>query len=676
MAYMSLRLLLAFRFVAPSFQDDPILDFCRRWNHQTAIVDGRLYIDGGAVAYKSLATNYTNDYLLFSDLSSRTDVGFPQQHSNLSKPANVPSLSGGILWADEVNKCFYQFGGAFQEGGSPKDFGMWTYDVILDQWNTTTYVSSDKNLQRPAFGAGTQVDGRGLGFYYGGWLSSRTTPGWSGPPIAVSSIVQFNFTTGNLRNNTHPDGIGRAEGQMVYLPVSDNGLLIYFGGIEDPYHNGSHNAASMSKIHIYDINSGKWYSQTATGDVPAARRQFCAGVTWPDDRSSFNIYLYGGYGFSNPAAFDDAYILSLPSFTWVKAYGNSDAFGHGGCSANVVNPNQMLIIGGWYPNSSFVDCDQPDAQGQHNMVMGNNTGKKENGIWDKYDPKLTDYAVPTLVVAVIGGGPTGGATVTAPATWDSNDVRVYYNIKATPATRAATRLLPATSSPTGGKSIKRTKIGAIAGGTIGGLVILIALLSLVLFCLYRRKKAKKTGVHQAPSAPPAELAVSQHPYEMSTTGGSKYKSTHAHSFPNELPAYSGQAPVHPRPMICEPTRSHESSASQGHVFMASQSAASHESSPQARYSHHSPNHSLNGAEPYFASEHTTFNVQQNNSQQRASTMERRYSYPTPISPYPGGTRQESSTAVNTTNAPAQFYTSPVSPDAAATGGELGQNGRN
>jgi hypothetical protein len=349
-----------------------------------------------------------DDYLIFSDLTSRSDVGFPVQYSNLSKPASVPSLSGGYLWADEVNKCFYQFGGAFQDGDSPTDFSMWTYDVILNIWNSTKYVSSDKNWERPAYGAGAQVDSRGLGFYYGGWLNNRTTPGWKGPPVALSSIVQYNFTTGNLRNNTHPDGIGRAEGQMVFLPVSDGGLLIYFGGVEDPYHNGTYNAASMTKIQIYDVNSGKWYTQTATGDIPLARRQFCAGVTWPDDKSSFNIYLYGGYGFGNPPAFDDVYILSLPSFTWIKGYplggGDSNQFGHGGCTANVVNPDEMMIIGGWYSNSTFGDCDQPDAQGQHNMVLGNNTGKTDNGIWDKYDPKATAYAVPALVVAAIGGG--------------------------------------------------------------------------------------------------------------------------------------------------------------------------------------------------------------------------------------------------------------------------------
>jgi hypothetical protein len=190
-----------------------------------------------------------DEFLLFSDLKSRTDVGFPRQYANLSKPASVPSLSGAYLWADEVNKCFYQFGGAFPGTDTPKDFGMWTYDVILNQWNTTAYISSDKNWQRPAYGAGAQIESRGLGFYYGGWLSNRTTPGWKGPAMALSSIVQFNFTTGNLRNSSHPDGVGRAEGQMVSLPVSDGGLLIYFGGVEDPYRNGTYNAVSTYELY-------------------------------------------------------------------------------------------------------------------------------------------------------------------------------------------------------------------------------------------------------------------------------------------------------------------------------------------------------------------------------------------------------------------------------------------
>lgn len=32
-------------------QRDPINDFCRRWGHQTAVIDDKLYIDGGLITY-------------------------------------------------------------------------------------------------------------------------------------------------------------------------------------------------------------------------------------------------------------------------------------------------------------------------------------------------------------------------------------------------------------------------------------------------------------------------------------------------------------------------------------------------------------------------------------------------------------------------------------------------
>jgi hypothetical protein len=51
----------------------------------------------------------------------------------------------------------------------------------------------------------------------------------------------------------------------------------------------------------------------------------------------WSSYLYGGYGFGEAPAFDDVYILSLPSFTWIKVFSseNPSKIGHGGCSANV-----------------------------------------------------------------------------------------------------------------------------------------------------------------------------------------------------------------------------------------------------------------------------------------------------------------------------------------------------
>jgi len=42
-------------------------------------------------------------HLLYGDLKV-DNGGMPQQYANLSKPANVPSVAGGILWPDTINK--------------------------------------------------------------------------------------------------------------------------------------------------------------------------------------------------------------------------------------------------------------------------------------------------------------------------------------------------------------------------------------------------------------------------------------------------------------------------------------------------------------------------------------------------------------------------------------------
>ena len=46
-------------------QYDPLKDFCRRFGHQSAIVDNRLYIDGGFVNWKPFSAasqNYSSKH--------------------------------------------------------------------------------------------------------------------------------------------------------------------------------------------------------------------------------------------------------------------------------------------------------------------------------------------------------------------------------------------------------------------------------------------------------------------------------------------------------------------------------------------------------------------------------------------------------------------------------------
>lgn len=110
-------------------------------------------------------------------------------------------------------------------------------------------------------------------------------------------------------------------------------------------------------------------------------------------------YIYGGLGFGeNSTGFDDLWILSLPTFTWIQWYvGTNPAIYHHSLTCNVVNNAQMLVIGGTFPASDA--CDSANVWGTHNVDMGQVSGNK----WEVYMPNLTTYQVPPAVVSVVGG---------------------------------------------------------------------------------------------------------------------------------------------------------------------------------------------------------------------------------------------------------------------------------
>ena len=155
----------------------------------------------------------------------------------LSKASTVPSVIGGALWADNVNKVIYQYGGQFVDAA--RDFDtMFAYDTILNQWNETAVKSAYR--QRPAWGASAVAEDQGYAYYFGGWMSNNSTLGYSDQPRTSNRLIRFDMNNGEFSNvGTIPGGKGRAEGVLLYIPASDSGLLVYFGGVEAPYDNST-----------------------------------------------------------------------------------------------------------------------------------------------------------------------------------------------------------------------------------------------------------------------------------------------------------------------------------------------------------------------------------------------------------------------------------------------------
>ncbi|KAF2398260.1 hypothetical protein EJ06DRAFT_558116 [Trichodelitschia bisporula] len=552
-------------------QKDPLKDFCRRFGHQTALVDHKLYIDGGLINYNPIPQNplnYTNTNLLYADLNV-DNQGMPNEYNNLTKPASVPSVAGGILWPDTVNKYFYLYGGEFQ--GSPEGFTMWQYDAIYDKWASLPPDVTQSGIQRASFGAGAVQQQTGMAFWYGGWLNNATVPSFGPPQVALSNLLTYNMLKNTWTNTTGPDSIGRAEGVMVYIPASDGGMLVYFGGVQQAYNNGTWTGVPMSQIFLYDIANAKWYTQTATGNVPDMRRRFCAGATWAQDQSSYNIYLYGGASMPpNTVGFDDIYILSLPSFTWIKWYPTEPGQGypHHSLSCTVVDGAQMLVMGGTFPNST--DCDVPGVFAFHNMDLGKQNS--DNAKWALFSPNKTGYKVPGEITAEIGGTALGGATLRAPkAGYDYRDLGTYFQRTYQPASaRTPTRAIPTSTGPaTHSPSTKPKHIGAIAGGAAAGGILLLALLALLLVCLKKRRARRAAAATpppphaemyhgpQSPHAPqyypppqaPVQLPDSYPPSELPAAAGYGYASpppgaVHKASPSLDKPPYTGSPSPH------------------------------------------------------------------------------------------------------------------------------------
>jgi hypothetical protein len=214
----------------------------------------------------------------------------PQLHADPSKNATIPDVSGGILWEDSVNKRLYLYSGEYFQT-APTSFTLFSYDILSNQWVSFGPPTGASTISSVSYGAGVSISSRGEAYYYGGWLSNASVPGWSGPPVATSRMVKYVMDSNSWSNITGPDDVRRAEDAMVFIPIGDAGMFVYFGGSQDLYGNGTITPQPLDAILIYDIANSKWYTQKTSGRTTEIRRRFCAGATWAQDQSSYNICM-------------------------------------------------------------------------------------------------------------------------------------------------------------------------------------------------------------------------------------------------------------------------------------------------------------------------------------------------------------------------------------------------
>jgi hypothetical protein len=311
---------------------------------------------------------------------------------------------------------------------------------------------------------------------------------------------------------------GRANPEVIWVPVGYKGILVVLGGVIAPHwveDYGTSRDQEMSEkespvfmrdIDIYDVNTGKWYKQKTTGG-PKTRTRGCAVVASASDHSSHNIYYYGGYDGINykEPYYDDVWVLSLPSFTWVQLNEGKANHGRAGHKCFAPYPDQMMIFGGYTPTDSNL-CLEDGPVVLFNMTSGD---------WlDSYDPtQYGEYGVPDKVFKAIGGTAAGGAKKTKPDSdwssdalgaifdkeYDHTKIKTFYPYPLEPSETSRPEIKPGDGDDGGNKGGSPSWLAPVLGVFIGLIFLTIVI---VLFCFWRRRKALKKG----PSEPGTEDA--------------------------------------------------------------------------------------------------------------------------------------------------------------------------
>ncbi|KAI1107034.1 hypothetical protein F4804DRAFT_340192 [Jackrogersella minutella] len=451
----------------------------------------------GLGAANNIAPNFHDGALLFNDDEFFLYGGVLVQTSDYSPPAAETAL--GYM--------------ASQQSANDPNFRPGTFYSNLPE-GMTRYVT---------FGASAAAPSENKAWYFGGYRSDSWGPIYTDASNStyLPSNVSNTFITLDMskqkaevwNNVTLPTGTeSRANPSMVWVPVGEQGILVVVGGVTYPDYitgagsNGSTNEAQskkdspgfMSSIDVYDVAGKQWYRQPTQG-APPQLAQGCAVVATAKDYSSFNIYYYGGYdGLNEYGDFnDDVWVLSLPTFMWMKVTSSDPTHAHARAGHQCVMPypDQMITIGGRTSYKGDVrTClsgDPPGILQAYNLTAA---------AWmEGYDPdSWNEYGVPEMIHMMIGGDYSGGATMTAPTPWATPALGGVF---ATPySTTKLTTYYPYGSNGPGNntrgdyhasKGGTPSWVGAVLGVVLG--LVFITAVVVGVFLYRKRRLLKKRG---------------------------------------------------------------------------------------------------------------------------------------------------------------------------------------
>ena len=422
----------------------------------------------------------------------------------------APTLNDGSIFA--TSSSLYLFGGALSTApGAPTEppsNGISEYEMKEALWGQA--ITGGDPVKRTHYGMAVQSSTMSVGYYIGGAITPKSDPSFNALPNAMPYMVQGLITmveqTMLLENSstTAMNVDGTAAGGFVALidSLGSRGVVITFGGFTnvpgEPMSLDDTDLVDPSlhwdlgNVSVYDLGTQTWYQQAATGDVPPWRYDGCSVVASAPDQSSHSIYVFGGWGNSYGGSDGDVYVLSIPSFRWIRVNQDSNRRVRNHCG--LIGNHTMLVVGGIQPNGE--DPQPTDATGCDTSAMFNQglgMFSLNNHTWyTSYDPSAGSaiYMVNPSITDVIGGNENGSATLQTPANGFSQEalgtlLRAHQS--------SANASSPPASTPHNDSSPKSGQ-GRISNGIIAGIVLavssLVSVFAFALFLLRRRRRRR------------------------------------------------------------------------------------------------------------------------------------------------------------------------------------------
>lgn len=514
-----------------------------------------VYLDGGSILwlngmdtgeYARSSDDNPTGLILTLNLTTpfRLDQNLTQLFGTLPKSTSSSTIfnyiDGDLLGNDAQ---FFTYGGLTRRSDSfpdPDPDDVLEYQAYPYESNAASFKPGFVPEKLPAdvtryiaYGAGVSAPSENKAWYFSGLRSPTAGVVYesfsieSAIPSNVSDTLitlEFDPEAQNIEkwsNVTLPESVlGRAGASGVFVPAGKAGALVFVGGVTHPeFASKSHRSdnpaalksdseAFLKSIDVYDIESGNWYRQeTSAPTLPPITALGCAVVQHAIDFSSFNIYYYGGYAAEDLQSnfHDDVWILTMPSFQWIKAKSGSDAHARAGHKCVSPYPDQMMAFGGFTPKlGTGIDCVKGGV-----IQLLNLTSVE----WmDAYSPAdFAEYGVPEVVQKQIGGNFRGGATANSPAAsggWSSPGLQSVFETPY-PTERIKTwypyEVVEPSSRPgvdvnTGGGKKSGSKLPGWVAPTLGAVFGLIAviLVGIGIF-LWRRRRVLRAGSRQRAS---------------------------------------------------------------------------------------------------------------------------------------------------------------------------------